>query len=100
MIRLLVCLVLLISITPRVYSQQQLYIRLNQLGFTTRAPKTAVVFGSEPLPAEFRVLNAESGAQLFKGLVEPLGGGWGGFERHGLLRFTALAIEGRYILNG
>jgi hypothetical protein len=99
MIRILACLALLVSFAPRVWpQQQQLFIRVNQLGFTLGGAKTAVVFGREPLPAEFRIVNAVSGAQVFKGRVEPISGAWGQFERHAQLNFTTLAIEGRYVI--
>jgi hypothetical protein len=99
MIRILACLALLVSFAPRVWpQQQQLFIRVNQLGFTPGGAKTAVVFGREPLPAEFRIVNAVSGAQVFKGRVEPISGAWGQFERHAQLNFTTLAIEGRYVI--
>ena len=99
MIRVLACLALLVSLAPRVFpQQQQLYIRVNQIGFSLGGPKTAVIFGSDPLPSEFRVLNADSGAQVFKGRVEALAGGWGQFARHGELDFTQLVIEGRYVI--
>ena len=99
MIRLLACLVLVASFVTPVYpQQQQLYIRVNQLGFTPGSAKTAVIFGREPLPSEFRIVNAESGAQIFKGKVEPLAGAWGQFARTGLLNFTRVAGEGRYFI--
>src|SRR5687768_121628 len=99
MIRVLACLALLVSLAPRVCPQQrQLYIRVNQIGFSLGGSKTAVIFGNEPLPSEFRVVNAESGAQVYKGTVDALTGGWGQFARHGELDFTRLAIEGRYVI--
>ncbi len=77
MIRVLVCLALLASFTSSAYPQRQLHIRLNQVGFPFGGVKTAVFFGGESLPADFRVVNADSGAPIFRGRVEPLTGGWG-----------------------
>ena len=103
MMRLLISLVLLAGMftpgyQPQGSPQQQLYIRVNQLGFTGAGAKTAVVFGTDPLPTEFRIVNADSGAQVFKGKVEPLAGAWGQFARHGLLNFTGLARQGYYVI--
>ena len=92
MICVLACLALLVSFA------QELYIRMNQLGFARADVKTAVIFGAEPLPAEFRIINADSGAQVFKDKVKPIAGGWGQFERHAELNFTRLATEGRFII--
>jgi endoglucanase len=98
MMRALVCLVLLGSFTSRAFPQEQPYIRVNQIGFTLGAAKSAVVFGGGPLPADFRVLNADSGAPVFKGRVEPLNGSWGQFASLAQVNFSALAVEGRYVL--
>ena len=103
MIRVFACLVLVVglaSLAPRAYPQQpQLYIRVNQIGFTLAGSKTAVVFGSDPLPAEFRIFNAESGAQVFTGKVDALSGGWGQFARYGEIDFSRLTVEGLYIID-
>jgi endoglucanase len=99
MIRVLTSVMLLVSSAIPVYPQQeQLYIRVNQIGFKLGGAKTAVIFGNGPLPADFRIVNAESGAPVFKGKVQPLAGNWGRFERHALLNFTTLVVEGRYVI--
>ena len=99
MIRVLICLALLVGFAPRVCSQpRQLYIRLNQIGFTLGNPKTAVVFGSDPLPPEFRIVNADSGAQVFHGKLKSVAGGWGQFSSHGELDFSSLTTEGRFVI--
>jgi hypothetical protein len=102
MIRVFISLVLLagfVTLIPPAHAQpEQLYIRVNQLGFNFGDAKTAVIFGTDPLPAEFRIVNAKSSAQLFKGKVEPLAGAWGQFARHGLLNFTGLTNEGHYVI--
>ena len=88
MIRVLACLALLVSLAPRVCPQQdQVYILVNQIGFTVGGAKTAIVFGNGPLPAEFRIFNVESGALVFSGKVDVLAGGWGQFARYGELDF-------------
>src|SRR5687767_12086535 len=81
MIRVLACLALLVSLAPRVCPQQrQLYIRVNQIGFSLGGSKTAVIFGNEPLPSEFRHERADEAhrarrsggwTSLSKGVSEP-----------------------------
>jgi endoglucanase len=77
---------------------QSLFIRVNQLGFRPHDIKTAVAFGREPLPAEFRILNARTRAVVFTGRTEPVAGRWGEFEYHAELNFSQLRREGRYLI--
>ena len=97
MIRVLVCLALLVSLAARVHAQA-LHIRLNQLGFTAGGAKTAVIFGGESLPAEFRIVNADSGATVLKDRVKPLSGRWGQFDHHGEVNFSRLIAGGRFFI--
>ena len=79
-------------------AQTQIYIRVNQLGFAPEDVKTAIVFGREQLPAEFRVLNANSGTILFTGKVIPISGRWSEFDHHAELNFSSLRGEGVYTI--
>lgn len=79
-------------------AQSGFYIRLNEAGFRPRDIKTAVAFGREPLPAEFRILNADTGKVVFTGKVDPLDGQWGQFAHHGELDFTSFAKEGVFVI--
>src|SRR5688500_18436656 len=88
----LACLALLVSLA------QQLYIRVNQLGFAPADVKTAVVFGREPLPSEFRVVDAASGKVVFAGRVSPIAGGWGQFPHHAEADFSSLAMSERFVI--
>src|SRR5688572_4383900 len=88
----LACLALLVSLA------QQLYIRVNQLGFAPADVKTAVVFGREPLPSEFRVVDAASGKVVFTGRVSPIAGGWGQFPHHAEADFSSFKSDGTYVI--
>jgi endoglucanase len=74
------------------------YIRVNEAGFRPHDIKTAVVFGREPLPSEFRVLNAEKGKVAFTGKTQPVAGRWGEFAYHGELHFSSVREEGIYVI--
>ena len=78
--------------------QPQLYIRLNQIGFGARAPKTAIVFSKESLPAEFRILTLPAGSAAFKGKIVPSNGSWGQFNHHGEIDFSSFTQEGSYVI--
>jgi len=77
---------------------QSVFIRVNEVGFRPDASKTAVVFGPETPPAEFRVVNANTGAVVFTGKTRPLSGRWGEFAHHAELNFTSLTTEGSYVI--
>ena len=74
------------------------YIRVNQLGFASSDVKTAMVFGDESLPHEFKIINTTNGAEVFKGKLTPVAGSWGQFDHHGEVDFSALKLEGSYAI--
>jgi len=77
---------------------QSVFIRVNQLGFRPDDVKTAIVFGHEPLPSTFRVLDAKTGAVASAGNLLPIKGSWGEFAHHAELNFSELRREGTYVL--
>ena len=92
-------LILVLSASICVASaSNQRHIRVNQLGFATSDVKTAVIFGSDSLPPDFRIVNATTGAEVFKGKMNPISGSWGQFDHHGELDFSALRLEGSYVI--
>ena len=96
MIRVLVCLALLVITAARIPAQS-LHIRVNQVGFTSPAVKTAVVFGLEP-PSHFTIRHAGTGASVFSGRVHAIPGRWGQFDTHAELNFTDFTTQGRFVL--
>jgi endoglucanase len=94
----LVVIFLSVWSTPAANAQSGFFIRLNQLGFRPHDIKTAVAFGSEPVPAEFRILNAKTGAVVFTGRTEPVAGRWGEFEHHAELNFSQVRAAGSYVI--
>lgn len=79
-------------------AQSVLFIRANLTGFRPHDVKTAIVCGREPLPAEFRVLNATSNRVLFTGKTKAVSGSWGEFTYHSELDFSELRQEGKYVI--
>ena len=75
-----------------------IFVRLNQLGFAPGDPKSAVVFGGEPLPIEFRIVSVPAGSTVFTGKIKPIAGSWAQFDRHGEIDFSAFAREGSYVV--
>jgi endoglucanase len=79
-------------------SNEQVYVRINQLGFAPRDVKTAVALSRTPLPDSFRVVNAATKEVVFEGQTAFIAGGWGQFGHHAELNFTALQKEGTYLI--
>jgi len=79
-------------------THEQVYVRVNQLGFAPRDVKTAVAFSRMALPDSFQVVNAATNKVGFEGRTRPITGGWGQFDHHAELNFTALQPEGIYFV--
>jgi hypothetical protein len=78
---------------------EDVFIRASQVGYHVGDPKVALAFSRSPLPADFAVVDAETGAPVFSGKATPLPGRrWGAFEHHAELDFTALERPGRYVV--
>jgi hypothetical protein len=76
----------------------QVYVRVNQLGFSPRDIKIAVAFSRLPLPDSFRVINAVSNKVVFEGRTVSVAGAWGEFSHHAELNFSGLQVPGAYFI--
>ena len=94
---LVFCTALLVC-TPAADGQSVLFIRVNEVGFRLNDVKTAIAFGHEPLPSDFRLLDPTSGSVAFTGKVVRLNGTWGEFAHHAELNFSQLRKEGKYVI--
>jgi peptidoglycan/xylan/chitin deacetylase (PgdA/CDA1 family) len=75
------------------------FIRASQVGYEPKDPKLAMALSRSPLPAEFAVVDAETGAPVFTARVMPMPGErWGAFEHHAELDFSPVERPGRYIV--
>ena len=78
--------------------ETELYIRVNQLGFSPIDVKSAIVFGRDSLPEEFSLINVQTGSVVLNGRVNSAAGSWGQFEHHGELDFSSYRQEGTYVV--
>src|SRR5690349_920442 len=53
---------------------RQIFIRVNQLGYSPGDPKSAMAFSRESLPQKFRVIDANTHAVAFDGTSRPIAG--------------------------
>ncbi len=76
----------------------EIFIRLNQLGFVTDDIKTAIVFSQAPLPNTFEVIDAVSGKVITTGTLKMETARWGQFEQHAIADFSSLGA-GKYFVS-
>ena len=89
---------IILSILLFLVPNTELYLRLNQLGFTPDQPKSAIVFSREPVPAEFQIVHASTGAVVFTGATKTIDGSWGQYDHYVELDFSSFRQEGTYTI--
>ncbi|MEI9960681.1 MAG: glycoside hydrolase family 9 protein [Limisphaerales bacterium] len=78
---------------------EQLFIRVNQLGFEVKDTKTAMAFSQSDVPKTFSVVNITTGKSIFNGKAKRITGVvWGQFTNHVELDFSALEKPGEYCI--
>ena len=106
-IRMSLCLTWLLVI-PSVWSaahesataqtNSQVFIRVNQIGYGPREPKSAIAFSRAPLPARFQLFDPATQQMVFEGISKPLIGAWGEFTQLVELNFSSFQRSGKYFL--
>ena len=79
-------------------ADEQIYIRVNQVGYDLRDVKTGVAFSRVALPSKFEVVDVATGQIVFEDAAKLVRGRWGEFDYHAELDFTPLKKPGRYTL--
>src|SRR5437773_4722599 len=79
-------------------SDQQIFIRVNQLGYRPLDPKSGVAFSREALPENFAVIDSVTEKVVFDGPTKPIGSRWGQFDHHAELDFSAWQKPGKYFV--
>jgi Glycosyl hydrolase family 9./N-terminal ig-like domain of cellulase. len=90
-----------ISIVPfcaGVTAHAQTYLRVNQVGYETTAPKIAIAFSKDALPEQFTIKEGLSEATVFTGKLTPVSGEWGEFSHHAEINLTSFSTQGRFFI--
>jgi endoglucanase len=89
-----------LRVVPKANSQNipQIYIRVNQIGYSSRGSKIAVAMARTSLPLTFDIINAVTNQAVFTGPLKPVSGSWGEFQTHAELNFSTLRKAGRYFV--
>ncbi len=76
---------------------QEVFVRVNQVGYPISGPKLALAFSEADLPVDFSVVEAEGERVCFEGkavlITHAL---WGRISRHAEMDFSGLHRPGRY----
>ncbi|MBI5727784.1 MAG: hypothetical protein HY965_08020, partial [Ignavibacteriales bacterium] len=60
--------------------QENIFIRVNQVGYLPSKPKHGVIFADKPIKnTEFKLIDAKSGKEVYKGSLSGNIGSWGDF---------------------
>ena len=78
---------------------EQLYVRVNQVGYRPSDPKVAAAFARTPLPDKFTVVDAATQRVVFTGAAKQVEGNWGQFDHHAELDFSSFKREGRFFVS-
>jgi endoglucanase len=86
------------QITMVADTHAQVFVRVNQVGYSATGRKIGIAFSQEDLPSKFEVINSETQKVVFEGNAVPIASGWGQFAHHADLDFTSLKKSGHYVV--
>jgi hypothetical protein len=90
---------LVLCAIPGATLADEIFIRVNQVGYRPQDTKIALAFGKSPLPREFKVVSLDGPATSFEDKTRPvIRATWGQFDQHAELDFSSLKSQGRYVL--
>jgi endoglucanase len=78
--------------------EPKLYVRLNQVGYSSSEVKIAHAQARVTLPASFSVIDRNTNQAVFAGAVRVVPGRWGEFDHHAELDFSSLHRPGTYFI--
>jgi len=81
--------------------QDEIYIRINQVGYLVHEQKSAILFSNGPVKEKYALIHAESEKVLYAARPVRSGAmGWGAFDYYYTFDFTLIATPGSYFLEG
>ncbi|HEV2695775.1 MAG TPA: glycoside hydrolase family 9 protein [Verrucomicrobiae bacterium] len=76
----------------------EVFLRVNQVGFAPDDVKPGFAFSKVPLPEAFTVTDVTTQKPVFSGKTKPIIATWGQFTNHAELDFTQFKTPGKYVL--
>ena len=79
----------------------EVYIRINQVGYLADELKSAILFSNAPVREKYAVIHAESGQVIYTARPARCETeGWGAFDYYYIFDFTRITEQGPYFLEG
>jgi hypothetical protein len=79
------------------FQGDDLFIRVNQVGFLPTDIKTAIVFTNRELKKDnFNLINSKTKKEIYKGDIEENKGSWGNYKNHYSIDFSEFNTAGEY----
>ncbi|SHF72799.1 N-terminal ig-like domain of cellulase [Salegentibacter echinorum] len=98
------CLILFLGLTINLMGattpQDEIFIRLNQVGFLEEDAKTAVIFSNTKVTPRFHIENTQNGEEVYSGKLKKVKNkGWGNFKYYYKADFSKLKQPGKFKLS-
>lgn len=91
--------IFLFFFTHVAFSQDTIYLRVNQLGYLPKEPKIAVVFSKKPITQKVSLINSKTQKVVKKFKLKAINhGNWGVFENYYEIDFSKITTTGDYFL--
>lgn len=79
-------------------AEEDVFVRVNQVGYGPGDVKIAIAMGRAALPGEFQVVDAATGGVVFDGESTAINEAWGEFKQHAALDFSKLSKPGKFVV--
>ncbi len=86
-------------LTSAISAADEIYVRINQLGYRPDGVKIAHVQSTSSLPLSFSVIDRRTSETVFAGSLSPVLGSWGEFAQHAEVDFSLLNKPGTYLIH-
>src|SRR5262245_54322235 len=97
--RLLIwAVVSLASVLASRAAADDVYVRVNLLGYRSGDVKVSVAMGRAALPDKFQVVDASTQKVVFEGEPRRVKGNWGKFDHNARLDFSAFNKQGEFFV--
>ena len=98
---LLISMALLTFIQSLSAQDQEVYIRINQVGYLPEDPKEAIIFSNRPVKEAFKLVRKDGSKEIQPFHPEKIDvHGWGTFSNYYKIDFSKIQQPGEYMLQG
>jgi hypothetical protein len=77
---------------------EEVYVRVNQVGYDVGGAKVAIAMGRAARPKSFQLVDVTTKKAVFEADLRSIAGAWGEFKHHAALDFSSVNQSGRFYL--